>query len=59
MRKPPTAQEIALKDAMDDWRHRLEAACKAREITTREGIVFDEATGEISDALAWELENDD
>jgi len=40
------------------WDERLEAACEARRIVTREGLVFDEATDEVSDATAWELEGD-
>lgn len=50
--KPATA------DDLQDWDARLDAACKARGITTREGLVFDETTGEVSDAMAWELEGD-
>lgn len=41
-----------------DWAAQVEAACKRQGITTREGIVFNEETGEVGDAMAWELEAD-
>ena len=54
---------MPIKDATTEegarWHARVETACEARGIETREGIVFDEATGQISDAMAWELEHDD
>lgn len=44
---------------MDDWTRKVEAAAVARGTPTREGLAFNEATGELSDAMAWELEGDD
>lgn len=59
MKSPGSIPEkLAPTDDLRDWAVQLEAACKARGITTREGLVFDETTGEVSDAMAWELEND-
>lgn len=51
--------ETSTTDEEERWPRLLEAACEVRCIGTREGIVFDESTGQISDAMAWELEHDD
>jgi hypothetical protein len=44
---------------MDAWTAKVEAAAVARGTRTREGLAFNEETGELSDAMAWELEGDD
>jgi len=59
MKKPEATDESPLQDVMDDWQARLDAACKAKGITSMEGVAFNEETGEVSDAMAWELEDDD
>lgn len=44
---------------MDDWSRKVEEAALKRGTPTREGLVYDAKTGELSDAMAWELEGDD
>ncbi len=41
---------------MDEFDEAVEAAAKKKGWTSREGIAFDPATGEVSDAMAWEVE---
>lgn len=49
----------SLRGEVQDWAASLEMACLARGIETREGLSFNQTTGEVSDAMAWELEGDD
>lgn len=44
---------------MNAWTRKVEAAAVARGTPTREGLAFNEETGELTDAMAWELEGDD
>lgn len=41
----------------DDFDERLEAAATERGAKTREGLCLNEKTGELTDAMSWELEN--
>lgn len=52
----PTAKT---RREMDAWTQKVEAAAAARGTSTREGLAFNEETGKLSDAMAWELEGDD
>jgi hypothetical protein len=49
---------MAKRPRKQTFRQRVEAAAQARGTSTREGLVLDNDTGGLSDAMAWELEQE-